>query len=315
MSGAEAQRLVDSLLAAEQREVPTHGLLRVPWYLAALADGSVRPAGRLRVEQMSPVVAIIDGEGSYGYLPTWRATEIASDMSREFGVGVVGVRDIAEFGRAGYYTELAARRGAVAVVCQNTIPLIAAPGSDSAVYGNNPLSFSAPGPTAPVFDGAFTPRSGGELRRRALLGERIPLSWGYRDEHGDATTDPARAMAVAQQAVGGAKGFGMAMLVDLLAGIMTSSASGPHVPAGAPAVGAMVIAMDPGRFGVDEDAMAAAFAAAAGAVHAGGGRWPGDRARTALEASLRRGTIRVPEPIYLAVREVIGVSMDRCVRG
>ena len=128
------------------------------------------------------------------------------------------MRHVAEFGRAAYYTAAAARRGCVAIVCQTRCPCWLRP-ARTPTHGNNPLAFAAPGADAPSFDAAFTARSGGELRRRSVLGLPLPLDWA-RHATGAPTTSPDAASATAQQAVGGAKGFGIAVLVDLLAGVL-----------------------------------------------------------------------------------------------
>jgi LDH2 family malate/lactate/ureidoglycolate dehydrogenase len=306
MGEEEAARVADALVSAETAGVPTHGVLRVPWYLDALASGAVRPAGQLRVQVRTPAVATVDGGGAYGYLPTWVALQSALAMAGSTGVACVAVHAVAEFGRAAYYAEAAADRGLVAVVCQNTQPLVAAPGADAATHGNNPLAFSGPGADAPVFDAAFTARSGGDLRRRAMLGLPLPAEWGYVDAYGAPTTDPTRAMLAAQQAVGGAKGFGLAVLVDLLAGVLSSSASGPAVRPGVPEGGAVVLALDPVAFGTTPERVAAQFSAGAQAVRTAGGRWPGDRARAARRRAADRGEVEIPVPVLEALAAAVG---------
>ena len=303
---AEAGRMADALVDAELCEVPTHGLLRVPWYLHALRGATVACGIEPTVTHPVSAVTVVDGHGAYGYLPTWLAVEEAVTAAGTSGVAAAFVRHVAEFGRAAYYTAAAARRGCVAIVCQNTMPLLAAPGSETATHGNNPLAFAAPGADAPSFDAAFTARSGGELRRRAVLGLPLPLEWGYVDAAGAPTTSPEAAAATAQQAVGGAKGFGMAVLVDLLAGVLSGSASGVAVPPGAAVVGAAVIVIDPQVVGVPLADVEQQLATTAGVVRATGGRWPGDRAAAARSRALVRGSFAVPRPIFDAAAEAMG---------
>ncbi|MGD9705130.1 MAG: Ldh family oxidoreductase [Acidimicrobiia bacterium] len=313
MTPAEAERVADGLVDAEMCAVPTHGLLRVPMYTSAIRAGTVRVSAPITVERTAPGVAMIDGHGGYGYLPTWLAVGEAIGGAEECGIGVGAVRRIGEFGRAAYYATEARRRGYVAIVCQNTLPLIAAPGSSRATHGNNPLAFTAPGYDAPVFDAAFTRRSGGELRRRAVLGIPLPDEWEYIDETGGVTTDPTRATTVAQQAVGGAKGFGIAVLVDLLAGVLSGAASSIDVAPGVPEVGSFVLAIAPVAFGTTAERVAEQLGAAAAAVRDGGGRWPGDRSRAAREESSSRGTIRVPSPIFENACEALGETFRAAV--
>jgi len=293
----EAARITDAVMDAERCGVPTHGLLRAMADVRGFRDGRFNPAADIRIERRSPVAALVHGGGTAGYLPTWLALGEAIEGAGHVGVGVAGVRDIGHFGRAAYYVDEAARRGFVAIACQNTPPLLASPGGSVATHGNNPLAFSAPGDDAPLYDGAFTPRAAGELLRRHRAGETIPLEWGYRDATGAPTTDPMAAFGGVMPAAGGPKGFGMAVLVDLLAGALTGAATGTDVPWGDPGAGALVLAFDPDVFGAGSD-MAAKLTAAATSVRSSGGRWPGDRAREARRSSGERGWVEVPASTF-----------------
>lgn len=296
----EAFRIADSLTEAELAEVPTHGIMRVPGYVQAWSEGRVKPAAaEPEVEQLGVAAVRIEGGGAFGYLPTWQAVEAAADLAATAGVGVAMVRQISEFGRAAYYAEAGARAGHVSVVCQNTIPLLGPPGCSVVTHGNNPIAFAAPGPNSPLFDAAMTPRSGGELVRRGLLGLPIPLEWGYRDGDGHPTSDPLVAAKAVQPPIGGAKGFGLAVLVDLLAGIMSGSMSGAEPRRGGADVGAMVMAFNPECFGV-ADALEEKLGQSAERVRSHGGRWPGDRARTARDRNRHQGSVEIPEPIFRA---------------
>jgi LDH2 family malate/lactate/ureidoglycolate dehydrogenase len=297
----EAHRIADALTEAELTGNPTHGVLRLPGYLDGLRGGRYASRRPPTVTPVTEALTLVDGHGALGHRPTWTALAAAVGSASRTGVGVAGVRGIAEFGRAAYYVAEAARRGHVAVVCQNTQPLLGAPGGGTATHGNNPLAFSAPAAEAPVFDAAWTPRSGGELLRRRALGQPIPLDWGYVDEDGHPTDDPAAAFRGVHPAVGGAKGFGLAVLVDLLAGILPGAASGTAVRPGHPDTGAFVLVLDPAAFGTS-DRLGPALADSAATVRATGGRWPGDRARQARLDHLASGSVRIPTPIWNAAR-------------
>ncbi|MCW0216507.1 MAG: Ldh family oxidoreductase [Pseudonocardia sp.] len=304
LTGAAGSRVADALVEAELTGNPTHGVLRVAGYVRGLRSGRYATGREPTVTRPSAGAVLVDGHGSLGYEPTWRAVSEAVDLARASGVGVAGVRRIGEFGRAAYYVREATRRGCVAVVCQNTQPMLAAPGGRLATHGNNPLAFSTPGADAPVFDAAFTPRSGGELGRRKVLGLPIPEEWGYVDPHGHPTTDPGEAFHGVHPAVGGAKGFGLAVLVDLLAGVLTGSASGRDAVPGEPGVGAFVLALDPDVLGAAAR-LPTAMAESARAVRTSGARWPGDRAAQARADHLEAGFVEIPAPIWTAARRAV----------
>src|SRR5690606_7444133 len=158
------------------------------------------------VERVHGWLTRVAGQGSLGYQPAWQGTAAAITSARDQGIGVATVRNIGEFGRAGYFTEEITRYGLVGVCCQNSSPMLAAPSTTVALLGNNPLAYAAPGEDGPRYDGAFTARSGGELLRRSILGLKVPSNWEYVDRAGRPTTDPLEALSTPQQAVGGAKG-------------------------------------------------------------------------------------------------------------
>lgn len=306
----EAHRISDALTEAELTGNPTHGVLRLPGYLDGLRRGRYARRRPPTVTRVTDVLTLVDGHGALGHRPTWTALGAAVGSATRTGVGVAGVRGIAEFGRAAYYVAEGTRRGHVAVVCQNTQPLLAAPGGRTATHGNNPIAFSAPAAQAPVFDAAWTPRSGGELLRRRALGQSVPLDWGYVDEDGHPTDDPAAALRGVAPAVGGAKGFGLAVLVDLLAGILPGAGSGTAVRPGQPDTGAFVLVLDPAAFGAG-DRLGPALADSAAAVRASGGRWPGDRARQARQDHLAAGSVAIPTPIWDAARAAAATTLTK----
>jgi LDH2 family malate/lactate/ureidoglycolate dehydrogenase len=116
------------------------------------------------------------------------------------------------------------------------------------------------------------------------------------------------------QAFGGAKGFGLAILVDLLAGILPDSGSSVDVKQGNFEVGAMVLAIDPAAFGSTAEAVSAQFTTAARAVRDSGGRWPGDRGRAAKYGALEEGVILVPRPIFELARDEVGEALTAAIK-
>jgi LDH2 family malate/lactate/ureidoglycolate dehydrogenase len=216
---------------------------------------------------------------------------------------LAGVRSTNEFGRAAFFAKQIAAEGFVGIVCQNTLPLLGGPGSTVPTHGNNPFAYATPGDDGVVFDAAWTPRSGGEIGRRRLLGLPIPAEWGYRDSAGEITTDPS-ALASTLPAVGGGKGFGMAVLVDLLAAGLTGAAANVNVPRNNSDVGVFVAAISPGIFG-EADHMSAAQTAGARAVRAAGARWPGDRSEGARERNLALSRVSIAEKIFEAALEAV----------
>jgi LDH2 family malate/lactate/ureidoglycolate dehydrogenase len=306
VSQDEASIIAASLTDAELCEVPTHGTFRVPGYLRGLASGRFNPAATVRVEYSSPVAALVNGDNALGYLPATVAVREATSRARESGIGLAAAFATNEFGRAAFYARQIAGDGFVSIVCQNTVPLLGGPGSAIPTHGNNPFAYATPGPDGVVFDAAWTPRSGGEIGRRRLLGLSIPEEWGYKDQSGAATTDPS-ALAATLPAVGGAKGFGMAILVDLLAAGLTGASANVDVPRNNSQVGIFVAALSPGIFGAYEH-FTKSQSNGASAVREAGARWPGDRSEGARERNLAAGRVLIAEKIFSTAVEAVAES-------
>jgi LDH2 family malate/lactate/ureidoglycolate dehydrogenase len=153
-------------------------------------------------------------------------------------------------------------------------------------------------------------RAVGELGRRRVLGIPLEAAAGYVDEHGVPTTDPAEAIKGVIPAAGGAKGFGMAVMVDLLAGVLTGSPSGPDVPMGNADFGAFMLVLDPDVFGSAES-VEFKLQRTADEVRRTGGRWPGDRARGARGANLSRGFVEVPSVVWGLLQESVKLVSPR----
>jgi (2R)-3-sulfolactate dehydrogenase (NADP+) len=261
MPEGDAALTADCLVAAELRGMPGHGVLRLIQYHDSVAAGDVRAAPDVRVARRDGASALVDADGGYGYAPTMLACDLGSELAVAQGMGVVGVRDSHHFGMAGLYAERLADRGLVGIVLTNAQPVIAPPGFTAPLVGNNPLAIAVPraAPHPPlVLDMAMSQTALGRIRLAAAEGRPIPEGWAL-DEQGKPTTDARRALAAGLLApTGGHKGLALALMIDVLAGVMTGSPAGADADAHGRlegGVGHLVIALRPGLF-VGEEAFA-----------------------------------------------------------
>jgi ureidoglycolate dehydrogenase (NAD+) len=142
--------------------------------------------------------------------------------SRELGVAFATVRGSTHFGAAGYYARLLAAEGQVAFVVSNSEPAVVPHGGSQALLGTNPLAFAAPTGGAPVsLDMATSTVAMGKIAVALAKHEKIPADWGV-DEGGKGTTDPAAVTALLP--MGGPKGYGLAMIVEILGGVLSGAA-------------------------------------------------------------------------------------------
>jgi LDH2 family malate/lactate/ureidoglycolate dehydrogenase len=225
MSTEDAAILTDSLIDADERGVVTHGLIRLPAYHQQLTAGQVNPCPQVVVVADNAATVLLDGDGGFGAPAGVRAMSMAVERARQFGIGMAGVRRVAHFGAASYYTRLAASAGCFGLAMTNTSAVVAPWGGREPRLGNNPLAFAAPaasGGMPVVLDMAMSAVSRGRIKLAFDRGETLPDGWAL-DAAGAATTVPAEALTGALQPAGGHKGSGLSIAVELLAAALTGA--------------------------------------------------------------------------------------------
>ena len=192
---ADARLAADTLTQADLWGHQSHGVMRLPWYVARLRSGAMSAVTQPEIVVDTGPLAVIDGHDGMGQVIAATAAQEAVRRARSYGVGVVGVRNSNHFGTAMYYTLTAARQGCVAFLSTNASPAMPPWGGRQKSVGTNPWSIAAPaGGYAPmVLDIANTAVARGKIylaRQKAAL---IPLGWAI-DADGEPTTDPAKAL-------------------------------------------------------------------------------------------------------------------------
>jgi LDH2 family malate/lactate/ureidoglycolate dehydrogenase len=226
----DAAAVAAGLVEADERGIASHGVQLVPMYVERIRAGSVTAVAAPSVVHEHGAVVQLDAGHALGIVTGDRAMGVAIERAREHGVGVVTVRHAFHFGGAFRFVQAAARAGCVGVAAANTRPLMPAPGGARAVVGNNPLAIGAPAPDGEpiVLDMALSEAALGKIRLAEAEGHAIPPTWAT-DADGVATTDPAAALRGLLLPAGGPKGFGLALLLDVLAGVLSGGAFGAAV--------------------------------------------------------------------------------------
>lgn len=242
-----AQVVADSLVEADLRGVRSHGVMRVPVYVRGLLDGSINSRPSLgRVVDTGPIV-VIDADGGLGPVGAKEATEEAIARCRQFGVGIAGVRNSRHCGAMAYWAILVQKQGFIGFATTNAGMNMAPWGGKERLVGNNPFAMAVPMnyPWPFVLDMATSVAAGGKLDIAAIRGEPIPDGWAI-DSEGKPTNDPVLARKGTLLPVGGAKGYGMALMLDVLAGVITGARFAANLgPSGS---GHFFLALDPDRF-------------------------------------------------------------------
>jgi LDH2 family malate/lactate/ureidoglycolate dehydrogenase len=180
---------------------------------------------------------------------------ISIGKAKEFGIGCCLVRNTNNIGMLSVYTLMAAQQNTVGIIMGNAAAAMSPWGGADAFFGTNPLSIAIPGETgAPpvVLDMSSTLVARGKIRRADRLKEAIPPGWAF-DEAGTPTTDPAAALKGTLMPIGGPKGYGLALMIDVLAGMLSGSKYGPeirtfHQLEGPTGVGVFTLAIEIERF-------------------------------------------------------------------
>jgi len=251
----EAAVVAEALIKAELRGIDTHGVHLLTLLPERVDAGMLEIPTKLTVLQDSGATALLDGGNGLGPAAVHRAMGMSVGKAREFGIGCCLVRNTNNIGILSFYTLLAAKEKMVGIVMANAAAAMSPWGGAEAFFGTNPLSISVPGDAgAPpvVLDMSSTVVARGKIRRADRLKESIPAGWAF-DETGTPTTDPAEALKGTLVPIGGPKGYGLALMIDVLAGLMSGSKYGPeirtfHQLEGPTGVGVFTLAVDIERF-------------------------------------------------------------------
>jgi LDH2 family malate/lactate/ureidoglycolate dehydrogenase len=224
----DAARMAEVLVESELRGYDDHGVYMLNFLLGWVRGGAVNPRARIEVVDETDSTLLLEADRACGVLGATRAMSWCVQRARERrGIALAGLRNSSHFVAAGIYSEMAAEAGLIGFACSNASPLVAPPGGRQRTLGTNPLAYAFPtGRGAPiVFDMATTAVAATSLYLAERDGRPAPPGT-VRDEAGNPTDDPAavrRGGSIGSLGgdVAGHKGFGLAMVVDILAGVMT----------------------------------------------------------------------------------------------
>ncbi|MDO5027807.1 MAG: Ldh family oxidoreductase [Bacillota bacterium] len=256
---SQGQIVADVLTKADLRGIGSHGIARLSWYVKKIKLGAVNLNPSLELKRLGPTMALIDGDNGLGHLAALKATEEAIALAKEYGLACVGLRNMNHFGIASYYPMKMADQGLIGLAITNTLPLMAPFGGAERKLGSNPIAVAIPGgkKTDIVIDMSTSNVAYGKLEVALRNGQSIPDTWAITAE-GQRTTDPKEGLAGSLLPLGGPKGYGLALLVDIMAGLLTGASYLDRMPGlgqdeKGQELGSLYLALDPSRFMARED--------------------------------------------------------------
>lgn len=203
---------------------PNQGVWRLPILCKRLSARLFRCPCRPRIDDRAPAVALIDGDNGMGHFVGRVAVDAAIERAARHGVAIVGVSNSNFLGPLGYYVDRIARRGMLGMLFSNSFPKVAPHGGTRPVLGTNPLAFAAPRRNGEgiVVDLATAASAGSDITKAAELGQPLPAGTAI-DREGRPITDPSKVNEGALLPFGGAKGYGLGLVVEILAGVATGA--------------------------------------------------------------------------------------------
>ena len=251
----DADAIAEGLVSADLRGVYSHGVVRVPMYCERLRHNLVNREPDIKVRQTSSASKHIDGDHGMGFIVGRKAMSEAVELAQTTGVSLVGVSKSEHFGMSAIYLLQALEAGFISFVYTNSSPAMPVWGGRTKFLGASPFAAAAPGGDLGPFvlDMACTVTARGKLKYAAQRGEAIAPGLAL-DIDGHPTTDGEKAFHGVILPFGGMKGAGLAMLMEILSGVMTGAAfagdvKNPHTDlSGAQNVGHFFMAIKPDLF-------------------------------------------------------------------
>ncbi|HEX4411011.1 MAG TPA: Ldh family oxidoreductase [Xanthobacteraceae bacterium] len=227
----DARTLASLMVEADLRGSDTHGVIRLPLYVRRIRAGGVNTKPNIRVISDRPSTALLDGDNGMGHLVMKRAAELAIEKARTTGIGWVGARMSNHAGPAALYVTMPLAHDMIglyfAVGSSNHLPPW---GGSQSLLGTNPMAIAVPALEEPpvVLDMSPTVAAYGKVRLKAQRGEQMPVGWMI-DREGKPLTDPKRADEGHLLPIGDYKGYGLSLIIGILAGALNRAALGSDV--------------------------------------------------------------------------------------
>ena len=202
--------------------IDSHGVLRVAKYLDRLRTGGMNATPAIQSRRSAAGLEVLDADNGSGYIAATSAMARAIELASESNIAAVGVINSNHCGATALYARMAVEHGMIGIAMSNVAPNMVMTGGSKPITGNNPIAVAVPtfGEFPFVLDISLSAVAGGKLLVAAKNGEEIPLGWAT-DKEGRPTTDPQAGFEGFLMPLGGHKGFGLSLLVDILCGVIT----------------------------------------------------------------------------------------------
>ena len=232
----DAKIVVDVLLESDKRGIESHGCNRFkPIYIDRINDGIQNPVTNFEIIKETECTAVVDGHDGMGQVIGYKSMQMAIDKAKKYGMGMVVVRNSCHYGIAGYYPTMACKQGCIGITGTNARPSVAPTFGVEGMFGTNPLTIGIPTDEDFDFiiDCATSITQNGKIEYYARIGEDVHpgtiVDTDGNAVEGDAGvalkkirngTAALTTLGGIGEALGGYKGYGYAMVVELLSSVL-----------------------------------------------------------------------------------------------
>ena len=227
VQSSDAHIVADCLLTANLSGIDSHGVIRLAHYTRRLKNGTIKARPALKFERTAPASGIMDGDDGLGHVITYHACTRAMEMAAESGSGTVVVKNSSHFGMTGFYLMRIATEGYAGIMMTPTDAFLIPFGGRKPFFGTNPIAVGFPTDGIPVIlDMSTTSIPFGKIALAQKEDRPIPAQWGF-NKKGEPETNPTEIVGL--HPIAGAKGSGLAMIIDIFGSILTGMPWGPYI--------------------------------------------------------------------------------------
>ena len=279
---------------------PSHGLMRLPFYLQRITMGGVNADANLKVLSQRGAITSIDGEDGLGHWQVWEAAQLGVSKAKEFGISLVSVKNSSHCGALGVYLYPALDAGQISMIFTNGPAVMPAVGGNAPLLSTSPIASGIPSNPPMIIDLSTSAVARGKIANAAKAGGSIPEGWAVNAK-GEPITDAKEALMGMLAPLGGAKGFALGLMVESLSAGLSGGALSREVPdmfnpdddTKPQSISHTVITIDPNDLG--DSASYDDFNKLASSITQTGGRVPGSK--RLHPNNLGSGEINIAEPV------------------
>ena len=208
---------------------PSHGLMRLPFYLQRITMGGVNPEAELKVISERGAITSLDGENGLGHWQLWDAAVLGVAKAKECGISLVSVKNSSHCGALGVYLYPALDAGQISMIFTNGPAVMPAVGGNAPLLSTSPIAAGIPSRTPMIIDLSTSAVARGKIAAAAKSGGSIPEGWAVNSQ-GETITEAKEALMGMLAPLGGAKGFALGLMVESLSAGLSGGALSRNVP-------------------------------------------------------------------------------------